>query len=350
MIAHLLAESQRYKVILVDSSSAALTRISSHDKIKTYTLNATDKKEFDAFVGQHPVDAVIVSLPYFCNYPLAEFAHEHGLHYFNLTEDVDVFNAIKSLSDGAKKTFVPACGLAPGLVNIVAASLMHEFDEIDTVKLRVGCLPKVADNALKYALTWSVDGLINEYANTCYGVINGKKMPLQPLTDLEHIVIEGVQYESFNTSGGIGSLVESFGDKVKNLNYKSLRYPGHRDKIQFLMRSLKLSRDRDLLKQILTRALPETNDDKVLLYVSVTGQVNGKHTQKTCVKSYYAKKIFKEKWSAIQITTAASACAVLDIVLQNEEKYQGLVLQERFSLADILMNPFGKFLHGDDDE
>ena len=136
--------------------------------------------------------------------------------------------------------------------------------------MRVGALPTNISNALQYSLTWSTDGLINEYGNPCDAIENGKAVRLLPLEGLEEIKIDGLTYEAFNTSGGIGSLADTYHGKVKHFSYKTIRYPGHCEKIKFLMNDLKLNDDRDTLKRIFEHAIPKTFQDVVLVYVSVT--------------------------------------------------------------------------------
>ena len=120
--------------------------------------------------------------------------------------------------------------------------------------MRVGALPQFPTNELKYNLTWSTDGLINEYCNPCEAIHDGKSIDVLPLEGLEHFSLDGVDYEAFNTSGGLGTLCETLEGQVRELNYKTVRYPGHRDLMAFLMNELRLSERRELLKDILENA------------------------------------------------------------------------------------------------
>jgi saccharopine dehydrogenase-like NADP-dependent oxidoreductase len=207
--------------------------------------------------------------------------------------------------------------------------------------MRVGALPVHPSNALKYSLTWSTDGLINEYGNLCYGIEAGEKVPLQPLEGHETIEVDGLLYEAFNTSGGLGTLADSYAGKVKTMNYKTLRYPGHCEKIQLLMKDLKLNEDRETLKRILERAIPQTLQDVVLIYASVTGTQGGGLFEENYVKKIYPQCIKGKLWSAIQVTTASSACCVMDLVLSRPSQYHGFVTQESIPLKDFLDNEFG---------
>ena len=262
------------------------------------------------------------------------------MHYFDLTEDVSVTAAITHIATHANTAFVPQCGLAPGLINIIAHDLMQQFDSLDTVKLRVGALPQQASNVLKYALTWSTDGLINEYGNLCQVIEHGQEIQVPALEGLETLEYDGEEYEAFNTSGGLGNLAKTYAGKVQTLNYKTLRYPGHCEKIKFLMNDLKLNDDRATLKRILENALPKTYQDVILIYVAIIGKQQGQLLEKSYIKKVYPKEIADLQWSAIQLSTAIGICTVIDLVLQNSEQYLGLITQERFSLQQVISNRF----------
>lgn len=346
LIGCLLAETGEYHVHLGDIDGEAPKRVVAEVALPTIevcTLDAQDRAAMRRYLSEHRLEAVISSLPYYCNLPVAERARESHLHYFDLTEDTEVTAKIKALSAGARKAFIPQCGLAPGFISIVANDLMGRFESVETVKMRVGALPVNPSNALKYSLTWSTDGLINEYGNLCYGIENGDKAVLQPLEGYETIEVDGLLYEAFHTSGGLGTLADTYAGKVKTMNYKTLRYPGHCEKIQLLMKELKLNEDRGTLKRILENAIPKTLQDVVLIYVAVSGRRRGELFEETYVKKIYPQTIVNKRWSAIQVTTAAGICAVVDLVLANPEGYRGFVTQETFSLPGFLMNRFGKY-------
>ncbi len=345
LLSGLLAASGDYQVDLADANGQAAQAVAAGHKlasIKANQMDASRKATLEAHVKAHPVDAVISSLPYFCNPPVAEVARALNLHYFDLTEDVEVTRAVTRISQGAGTAFAPQCGLAPGFISIAANELMKHFDEIHDVKLRVGALPQNPGNMTKYALTWSSDGVINEYGNTCYGIVNGKEAALMPLEGLETIQLEGKLYEAFNTSGGLGSLGETYAGKLRNMTYKTMRYPGHCEVMRLLMNDLGMNQDRETLKRILERAVPRTVQDVVLIYVSVSGTQHGKFMEESYANAVYPQEIAGRLWSAIQVTTSAGIAAVVDIVLKTPGDYKGLVKQERYSLTDVLATRFGK--------
>ena len=344
LVACLLSQHGGYEVHLGDVNIEGPKRLVEDLSLQRVTPCILDVRHPDtvsAYLSAHPVDAIISSLPYFCNPTVAGLALTHGLHYFDLTEDIEVTNQIRVLSAGASHAFMPQCGLAPGFISIVAHDLMTHFETLDTVKMRVGALPVHPSNALKYSLTWSTDGLINEYGNLCYGIEEGEKVPLQPLEGYETIELDGLLYEAFNTSGGLGTLADSYAGKVQTMNYKTLRYPGHCEKIHLLMKDLKLNEDRETLKRVLEHAVPQTLQDVVLIYASVTGTKEGGFFEENYVKKIYPQCIKGKLWSAIQITTASSVCCVMDLVLSHPSRYHGFVTQESVLLKDFLANEFG---------
>lgn len=344
LIACLLADTKGYQVHLIDLDfkGADVTRLLAvMPAIKTVALDITDQEKLQAYLKKNHITAIISSLPYFLNTHVACAAHNTKIHYFDLSEDTTNASSIKAIALGAESAFVPQCGLAPGFISIVANSLLQEFEECHHAKLRVGALPQDTNNALQYALNWSTDGLINEYGNPCYGIESGVSTVLNPLEGLESVQLDGCAYEAFNTSGGLGSLAELYAGKIQTLNYKTIRYPGHCEKMRFLMNDLELNSDRDTLKRILERVLPKTYQDLALIYVSVEGIKQGELIEKSYFKKVYPKTIHGLEWSAIQVTTASSVCAIVELVLTQKDVFKGLVLQETFKLADVLANRFG---------
>jgi saccharopine dehydrogenase-like NADP-dependent oxidoreductase len=345
LIAGLLAESSAYTAGLGDiSESAAHSVVNAHGgaSLQAHRVDATDTQSLIAHLRRESVDAVISSLPYHCNIGVAEAARNVGAHYFDLTEDVEVTRTVRRIAEGASHAFVPQCGLAPGFISIAASELIKHFDEVRTVKLRVGALPQHPNNVLKYSLTWSTEGLINEYGNPCEAIVAGRRVESAPLEGLEEIEIDGTLYEAFNTSGGLGSLAETYGPRVQSMDYKTMRYPGHCAQMRLLMNDLKLNQDRVTLKRILENAVPQTLQDVVVIYAAVTGKQEGELREENYVNKVYPQMIAGRLWSAIQVTTASGISAVVDLVLNNPKQYRGFVRQEQFSLPEVLENRFGK--------
>ena len=350
LICGLLAESGDYRVQLADKAAGAADEVATAhglENIEAFTFDAADTGSLTAHVKARRPAAVISGLPYYCNIGVAEVARKETLHYFDLTEEVEVTRAVRKLAKGAETVFVPQCGLAPGFISIAANELIQHFAEIRSVKLRVGALPQHPNNVLKYSLTWSTDGVINEYGNLCQSIIQGEEVDVLPLEGLEEIEIDGTLYEAFNTSGGLGSLAETYDGRVKTMNYKTIRYPGHCDQIRLLMNGLKLKDDRATLKRILENAVPQTLQDVVIIYAAVTGIQDGEFREENYVNKVYPEVVAGRLWSAIQITTASGICSVMDRILQSAEPHKGFLAQEAFSLKNILENRFGEYYaHG----
>ena len=346
LISGLLAESGSYKVQLADVDGAAaegVVRAHGTGHLSAFALDATNTPALARHLADHPVDAVISSLPYYCNVGVAEAARKAHSHYFDLTEDVEVTRSVRAIAAGAAQAFVPQCGLAPGFISIAAAELITHFDTLRAVKMRVGALPQHPNNVLKYSLTWSTEGLINEYGNPCQAVSDGRLVEVAPLEGLEEIEIDGTLYEAFNTSGGLGSLAETHGAHMESMNYKTIRYPGHCEQMRLLMNDLKLNHDRATLKRVLENAVPQTLQDVVIVYAAVTGTQDGELREENYVNKIYPQVIAGRLWSAIQVTTAAGVTAVVDLVLEHAGTYGGFVPQEQFRLTEIVANRFGRY-------
>lgn len=340
-IAHLFAHSGEYQLHLCDVRESCLTGIDlPHTTVEV--VDVLDSNSLVKVLAGN--DAVVCALSFQFSGVVAAAALQAGVCYFDLTEDIVSTEKVLEVASKAQagQVFMPQCGLAPGFTAIVAHSLAQEFEKIDTVEVRVGALPKYPTNALKYNLTWSTDGLINEYCNACQAISDGELVSIPALSELDTFSVDGVRYEAFHTSGGLGSLCQTLEGKARIVNYKTVRYPGHRDLIRFLLDELKLRESRDELKVLLERAVPITQQDVVLIFCTVSGWIDGQYTQRADVRKIYHADVEGQHWSAIQITTAASICAAVDITLSKAGECAGFVRQESVQLEEFLENQFGK--------
>ncbi|HEX3810695.1 MAG TPA: saccharopine dehydrogenase C-terminal domain-containing protein [Rhizomicrobium sp.] len=338
-ITELLSSTGDYKVTVVDRDVANLERL-PRKNVEVRKVDIASPGFAKELEGQ---DIVLSAMPYNLTYLVAEAAKKANAHYLDLTEDVESTRVVKKLAKGADTAFIPQCGLAPGFISIVAYDLAKKFDKLKDVQMRVGALPVYPHNALKYNLTWSTDGLINEYCNPCEAVRDGRKTEVPALEELELFSLDGIEYEAFNTSGGLGTLTETLDGKVENLNYKTARYPGHRDMVKLLVRDLGLANNRDVFKTMLETSIPATKQDVVLVFVTVSGWIDGKLTQESYAKKIYAQQVGEMFMTAIQITTAAGICAVADLLATGKLPQKGFVKQEDVKLSDFLGNRFGKY-------
>jgi saccharopine dehydrogenase-like NADP-dependent oxidoreductase len=340
MIAELLGGSGDYAVTVLDRSQQQLDRL---ETTVATTKVAADITHGDTLQGiLKGKFAVLSAAPYHATRLIAEAAKAAGAHYLDLTEDVASTRVVKQLAAGSRTAFIPQCGLAPGFITIVASDLASRFDELQDVRMRVGALPKFPSNALNYNLTWSTDGVINEYCEPCEAIVNGHLKETQPLEELEEFSLDGILYEAFNTSGGLGTLCETLAGKVRNLNYRTIRYPGHAAIMKALLNDLRLRDRRELLKDILENAVPITLQDVVIVFATVSGMRGGQLMQETYANKIYAAPIGGRVRSAIQITTAGGICAVLDMLSAGQLPQAGLIRQEEIGLKAFLANRFGR--------
>jgi len=286
-------------------------------------------------------DAVVSCLPYSFNLEIASLAHQQGVHYFDLTEDVPTTKAIIEMSHSAKAVMAPQCGLAPGFIAIVGASLANRLEKIRSIKLRVGALPSHPTGLLSYAFNWSPEGVVNEYLNDCEVIENGQHKWVSPLEWLEKIVIDGIQLEAFTTSGGLGTMCETYAGEVENLDYKSMRYPGHAQLMNFFFHELLMREDRKAAGEILVNAKPPVNEDVVYVHASAEGWIHGCLAREEFVRAYRPIEIAGRSWRAISWTTAASACAVIELVGNGTLPAKGFLKQEEIPLDSFFATSTG---------
>lgn len=337
-------ESHGYRVVVADRSAQLLHDIErdprKSPRLSTLLLDVADPVALRAALrGRF---AVLSAAPYHLTLRVAQAAKDEHVHYLDLTEDVASTRAIRELAVGADTAFIPQCGLAPGFISIVAADLARQFDSLDSVRMRVGALPAYPSNALNYNLTWSTEGVINEYCEPCEAIVDGQRREVPALEEREEFSLDGVLYEAFNTSGGLGTLCETLAGKVRTLNYRTIRYPGHAAIMKALLHDLRLRDRRDVLKDILEQAVPATMQDVVIVFVTVAGQREGRLLQDTYARKIYSHTLAGKMRSAIQITTASSLCAMLDLLAQERLPGTGFVRQEDVPLAAFLGNRFGR--------
>ena len=304
------------------------------------TGSVADEATLEKAIAGH--DATLTCLPFHLNLAVAKKVNQAGRHYFDLTEDVPTTTAIREMSESAKGLMAPQCGLAPGFVGICGAHLAQGFERLRSMELRVGALPQHPRGLLGYAFNWSSEGVVNEYLNDCEVIRDGQRAKVPAMEGLETIVIDGVQLEAFTTSGGLGTLCETFDGKVNHLNYKTIRYPGHGELMRFFFNELYMRDRRKEAGEILVHAKPPVNDDVVYVHVAVEGWKQGTLVRDEFVRSYFPREIKSQTWKAISWTTAASVCAVIELVSNGSLPTHGFLKQEDIPLELFLKTPTGK--------
>lgn len=337
----LLKQTGQYDILVADSDPAQLQKVVA---LGCTTLCIDDEQSMaQAVAGRY---AVLNALPFQYAAQAAALCVSAGAHYFDLTEDVAATHAIQALAKDASTVLMPQCGLAPGFIGIVGNDLAQRFDSLHDLHMRVGALPRFPSNALRYNLTWSTDGLINEYCNPCEAIVDGQAAHVSALDGYETFSLDGVQYEAFNTSGGLGTLSRTLLGKARNVDYKSIRYPGHCASMRLLLNDLRLRDRRDLLKEIFESAIPSTNQDVIVIFATATGMRNHRLQEEVFSTRIVGQTVLGHALTAIQLTTASGICASLDLVAQRVLPQAGFVGQEQTSLSALLANRFGQAYAG----
>jgi saccharopine dehydrogenase (NAD+, L-lysine-forming) len=290
------------------------------------------------------VDAVVSCLPHFLNAGVATAAHAAGVHYLDLTEDVATSRTVRQLAQSSDTIFMPRCGLAPGFICVVGAGLAASLTTVDRIELRAGALPRSPNNALGYACNWSPAGIINEYLNECEELRGGEPLTVPPLSDQETIVIDGARYEAFTTSGGLGTMCETFAGRVDRLNYKTIRYPGHCELMRFMLQELGLGRRRESAVRLLADAYPPVRDDLVIVYAAAEGTSEGRPAREEFVRVYRPRIVAGAARTAIAWTTAAGAVGMVELLAEGSLANTGFVCQEDVPLSAFFATSAGQML------
>ena len=337
-IAKLLTDTGEYAVTIADRAETQLKTVGPETAAQTAVVDVKAADSMHALLAGK--FAVISAAPYDLTEDIAAAALRAGTHYIDLTEDVASTEKVKALATSASTAFVPQCGLAPGFISILANDLCAEFDTIDEVKLRVGALPQFPDNSLRYNFTWSPEGVVNEYIEPCDAIVNGQRVKVPALDGLETMVLDGTDFEAFNTSGGLGSLTDVLGGKARNVTYKTIRFPGHNRLMRLLLQELGMAETPEACLSLLKRNIPTTRQDMIVIYADVTGTIEGQY----CRRSFQNKVLpdAVRGLTAIQLTTASSACAILDLLKTGEIGTRGYIMQETIPLKAFFANRFGK--------
>jgi saccharopine dehydrogenase-like NADP-dependent oxidoreductase len=335
-IGKILSQHKNYQIVGADINLQTIQYYAQF-----FPTKLIENNDFDSILANQ--DAVISALSFKHNPEVAQAALKSGCSYFDLTEDIRSTKAIKQIALQAAQgqVFMPQCGLAPGFIGILAHGFVKVFDKLDTLKLRVGALPEVTSNQMMFNLTWSTEGLINQYARPCEAIKNHQITLLEPLEGHEVLRISGIEYEAFNTSGGLANLCYALDGQIRELTYKTIRYPGHCQLMKFLFHDLRLGEEgnnRNMLKDILEGAIATTAQDLVLISVIATGYIGDKLQQRT--RTFFLRHT--DQQSAIQIATASAAVTTLDLIIHDKKPRSGFVEQEAIDIDAFLNNEFAK--------
>lgn len=342
-------KAQAMAALWHDTSSGPLTIIDQNPDItqhhaQTVALDITNPRILNDYFSEHPFDAAISCLPATTNLDIATLCLKHNRHYLDQSGEVATAQKIAALAKGASVAIVPQCGLAPGLANIIAYHQLSSFETVQTLKIRVGALPAFTAHNEDFTLSPSSDGLQNAYVNRCRQIIDGHAVQVNPLEGLEHISLDGIDYEAFNTSGGIGSLYELLKDSVQQADFKSLRYPGYCQNIKTLLATLDGDDDFKALDELLLDTLPAPQDDIVIIHIEISGDKAGKAHQVVYHHTHHPQTIRHSKQSAAALTPAACTLAVLEVILNASTPLTGYLAHQDIPFNAMLNSRFGAYL------
>ena len=199
-------------------------------RLAVLSVDARDQKSLrEIFQGQ---DVVLSALPYYLNLELARLAIEARAHFCDLGGNTEIVRQQEALDEAAREagvSVVPDCGVAPGMANILAAEAMRRLDETDTLKLFVGGLPQTPQPPLNYSIVYSLEGVLDYYTTPSWIVRSGKLERVEALSEVEEVKFPAPlgRLEAFHTAGGVSTMPWVYQGKVQNIEYKTLRYPGH---------------------------------------------------------------------------------------------------------------------------
>jgi saccharopine dehydrogenase-like NADP-dependent oxidoreductase len=298
--------------------------------------------EFDTYLDK--ADILLDCLPGSEAPRMARLAKKHALHYANVTEYVKETDEIMELGQGIDQGFILQTGLAPGFINVLGMQLFKHFCEdhgvsqADTVKMRVGALTDEIVAPHYYGFTWSKVGVATEYLKPAIVVRDAKKTERPSLTGLEILKVNGIDYEEALTSGGVSDLPEALAGRVRHLDYKTLRHPGHYAWVKNAIETEKLDTP-DQLQAYMESHIPDYEADFVVIYASVEGPDAQGKIQKM-EKAYHIKpsQVGKHTLRAIQSTTAAGLAESARMLLEGHVK--GPILQSDVDPDAFMQGPF----------
>lgn len=268
---------------------------------------------------------------------IAQFAKDYNLHYANLTEYVAETEQIIALAKDAKTGFILQTGLAPGYIDLLANGLFQQFckdfevDVVDKLEFKVGALTNHAVAPHYYGFTWSPVGVATEYIKETIVLRDFKKTNRPSLSERATIIIDGITYEEDLTSGGAADLPDALSGKVRSLDYKTLRHPGHYAWIQTQLDDLDNTADTiKSLQEKMEAIIPHVEDDQIILYAAVEGKdASGILRRREIAKRILPQIVGKHQLRAIQTTTAAPLAQVAQLLL--ESSLSGVILQSKIN-------------------
>lgn len=339
-LVHHTPEAESVTVADADADRAAKTAAGiGSPKVSAIRLDVADYERTYDVMESH--DAAISCVNYWYNPELSKIAVETRTHFCDLGGNNYVVDRQLALDEEARRagvSIIPDCGLAPGMVSILAMHGARKFDELEAIHIRVGGLPQDPRPPLDYQLVFSVEGLINEYIERARVIRRGEITEVESMTELETLSFEGFPpLEAFQTSGGTSTLPETFSGRIRELDYKTIRYAGHCEKFRTMIDlglcsaepievDGEMVRPRRVFGELLQKHLPADEPDYVLVRIDFTGRQDGRKTS----LRYDIVDRFDETTglSAMMRTTAFPAAIIARMMIRGEVAERGATPQE----------------------
>ena len=337
-----------HEVEVADADRAAAQALGEELGLPWAQIDVTNTAAVDEALSR--TDNVVSAVPYLYGVELAEAAIRNGCNYFDFGGNPTIVKKQIALDEAAKTrqvAIVPDCGLAPGLANVLAAGLIEQAQgaEIEDVQIRVGVLPQDPQGTLEYQLVFYAGGLINEYAEPCEVIRNGALATVEPLTRFEHLEWEGLgTLEAFSTAGGTSTMCQEYEGRVTNLEYKTIRFPGH-GRIFAAIREIGLFETeavafgpmeiapRTVLLDLLTKHLPQGGKDRTLVSVVVRSD-SELHEQRI-------EDVHDGRFSSLARTTAFPATALCDLIVRGVVSFHGAAAMHSVAPTEALTAELG---------
>lgn len=288
-------------VVLMDAKQDAIDSV----QLDAEKQLAGTMTEISFELKRRGIQQVICAVPFSSTLDIASAALSCGCSYIDFTEDVAAACSIRSLDP--VRPFVTQTGLAPGLVTYIGLDLAKQVESVSELQLRVGALPQVSLHEARYAITWSSDGLVNEYLKSAVRKKNGSIEQVPSLDFYEKLVFHGIELEAFSTSGGIGDL--SAYDWIPTVEYKTLRYPGH---LQFIERLIHDTSFEEAVARV-QKTFPRTREDVVFLLASVISVAGESHSSSLRIFPHDGLDL-----TALELSTAGTGTAVVELIAAGE--------------------------------
>ena len=341
-IARLLESSDLYNTCLVCPSFEQV-RNAKNAGFNAIEASGTDEQVMEKLLQN--ADAVILAAPESIAERVAEIALKHDCHYFDLCENFEIAQKIRKLAEGANRAFVSQCGLAPGYVSALAYEKSKTVSKAADITVYVGVLPKIKTNRLGFGNMWSITGLVSEYTKPCKALQAGKTISLPPLTEYETLNIEGEKYEAFTTAGSLDGVIPDLESKLSSLVFKTLRYRGHLDYIEFLLDDLGYKDRLYAFPNLLMNGLKPIREDKAIVSVQTVNPDPSKPDNSSFTQIFHSRtESDGSTTSAISIVSAAHICSVLDVICSKMIAGSGPLDQSQLPLAMLAKSKFSSDL------